>query len=247
MAIIKATKRMLMNNPITGPLYKSLASKYGRRQRIQNAYRKFGEETFCLVVNALNMAGIPCFPVFGTLLGLIRESHLIRHDIDIDFGVLVEYKEYDWEKLYCALSAAGFSILRWFEHDGVVLEMAFSSPMSRNVHVDFFTFRSSGDKSITHSFYRVQGRVYIAENELTMFADSFPLISSFRQKEYMGVEVSIPTNAEALLEAFYGSSWRTPDANWKAEYSNNHKPVEGATAQVFVNKPFHRVFPDWKK
>ena len=247
MTTIATAKQILRKNSLTAPLYKILASRYGECQRMQKAYQKYGEETFCLAADAMNNAGILFFPMYGTLLGLIREGRLIRHDLDIDFGVFAEENEYDWEKLYTVLSSVGFGALRWFENDGAILEMAFSSPASRKVHVDFFTCRSSGGKMISHSFYRVPGRAYGAENERSMFVDTFPLISRFQPKEFMGVKVSIPTNAEALLEATYTSSWRIPVMNWELEDYNNREEVKGTTARVFVNKRFQHALPKWRE
>ena len=230
----KAIKKTLKNHRITRPVYRRLAERrgQGRLQKKNRAFQQYGEESFRLIVQTLNKAGIEFFPAYGTLLGLVRDGRLIRHDLDLDFGVTAEGKEYDWEKLIKVLTDAGFHVFHWFEYDGVIGETAFISPLSPLVKIDFFAFFKKEDCFVSHTCWRTEGREYKSEKEFTLYEEVFPCFDSFRNVEHLGVKVPIPVNAEELLEASYTSSWRTPDENWKEENKPNKKETEGIIALI---------------
>lgn len=231
-------KKALRQNRLVGPFYRKLAAKYGRiRQRkIQKAYRRHGEESFCRIVHALNDAGIQYFPAFGTMLGLVRDGRLIPHDMDIDFGVIVEEKEYDWRKLILVLEKAGFSVLHWFDSEETVLEMTFFPEVSESVHIDFFAFFRQGNQLVTHTCWKVAGCEYQEKSLCTLFEEVFPDFDQLNDEEYMGVTVPMPNRAEEMLEASYTTSWRIPNPQWKEENKPNKKEVEGVFARIHVNE-----------
>lgn len=231
-------KNILRENNLTGVVYKKIEDYYHRQTLIkrQKDIQKYGEDTFCLVVNTLKDTDICYFPAFGTLLGLQRDGHLISHDYDIDFGVISEESEFDWEKLRNALEAVGFTVLRWFEHEGVVREMAFISPKSKLLSIDFFAFYNTEETTFNYYYARRNEKTYKGKNDRTVYKETFPIITDFEQKEYMGVNVSVPVNAEKLLEESYTASWRIPNPNWKDSYKPNCKEVEGIVGTVFYKQ-----------
>ncbi|MBR3246140.1 MAG: hypothetical protein IKF90_26130 [Parasporobacterium sp.] len=229
---IKSIKKSLRESPITGKMYGILASRFSPYQRRKKAYREYGEESFVLTVRTLNEAGIEYFPAFGTLLGLVRDGHLITYDYDMDFGVACDEYDYDWDKLYQVMTDAGFQLLRWFDYEGRIIELTFAPPMSRLVNIDFFLFVGSKEESISYVCWREAGRSYKSDAEYTLYEEVFPAITQFKQHEYLGIPVRVPVQAEELLEISYTSSWRIPDPEWKDEYKPNRREVKGATARI---------------
>ena len=231
-------KNICKKNNLTWAAYKKLSEYYHRRisRKRQRDLQKHGDDAFRLVVNTLKDTGICFFPVFGTLLGLKRDGRLIPHDYDLDFGVISKESEFDWGKLRSVLEAAGFTVQHWFEHEGVVREMTFVSPMSKWFNIDFVTFYSTEEESFNYYYVRENEKKYKEKNDCTVYKVSFSLINKFEQKEYMGVNVPIPVNAEILLEEAYTDSWRIPDPNWKNTYLPNCKEVEDTIGTVYYTK-----------
>lgn len=231
---IDRIKRNLREHAIVGPLYRLFASARAalRSARLRSAFDRYGEDSFRIVVRSLDSAGILGFPAFGTLLGLVRESRLIPGDYDLDFAVITEGGEYGWSALVGALERAGFSILRWFEYNGIVQEVAFTSPLSSRINVDFFTFARVSDGYVTHLFCRYADGEYGDASEMAVLRERLPHIDGFKCEEHLGVNVHTPANSEALLEATYGPSWRTPDPSWRYMFAPSNVMVEGATAYV---------------
>jgi len=63
------------------------------------------EKVFLQMHAFLQKAGEPYFLIGGTLLGLVREGHLLHHDKDIDIGILDEASLY---RLYDKLAAENY-------------------------------------------------------------------------------------------------------------------------------------------
>ena len=49
-----------------------------------NSY--FLEKTFLEIADIMKEADVPVVPIYGTLLGLIRENGMLEHEYDIDLG-----------------------------------------------------------------------------------------------------------------------------------------------------------------
>ena len=230
--MLSCIKKAMRTNAVTRPLYRKMAQRYAaiKLKKRKKAFRTYGEDSFRLAVNTLHAAGIDCFPAFGTLLGLIRDGRLIPHDLDLDFGVIADGSEYDWDRLKNALIDAGFHILRWYEYENGIGEIAFASPMSRRLNIDFFLFKRTDGGMVTHTCYRLKDRKYNNNAECTLFEEKFPPINQFAEETHLGVTVSIPRNAKELLECSYTSAWQIPDASWNENNKPNRKEKEGVLA-----------------
>ena len=143
---------------------------------------------------ACNEAEICPFLMWGTLLGCVREAGFLKHDYDIDIGILAR----DWPK--------GDLLIEAMRRRGFGLEF------SRNYKMRFL-----GRDLLAHMdvdvFFPWQGNMIcfdIQENDKLIGA-WFPIdaFSNFRSLPFSGTCVSIPDPPERVLEAAYGD-WRTP-------------------------------------
>ena len=73
------------------------------RSRLLQAY---GIDILVKVQTVAAKEHVQCSPYFGTLLGLVRDGRLIKHDIDMDFLVSPEAK--DIKAFYNHLKLVGF-------------------------------------------------------------------------------------------------------------------------------------------
>ena len=87
----------------------------------------------------LSAARISYFADHGTLLGLIRENGMIKHDTDMDFSVPPQES---MSGIYSALVGQGFKVAHGFSCNGEIAEVTFEY---RGISMDFFKCHAIGD------------------------------------------------------------------------------------------------------
>jgi len=134
------------------------------------------------------------FLMWGTLLGCVREGGFLKHDHDIDIGILAR----DWPKrslLIEAMRRRGYGL----DDVGGNYKMRF---IGRDLlaHLDVDVFFPWEGKMIC-----------FLNHESGRSGAWFPLdaFNNFRSLTFAGTPVSIPDPPERVLETAYGD-WRTP-------------------------------------
>ena len=84
---------------------------YTKPRRLRKI-RRYGIPMIEAFDKALTSADIPFSPVYGTLLGAIREKGFIKHDDDVDMGVWTDRLPGGLEALHDALKKEGFTLRR---------------------------------------------------------------------------------------------------------------------------------------
>lgn len=144
--------------------------------------------------------GIDAFVCYGTLLGLVRDGGLIPHDDDADLAYLSRYDhpaDVYRESLVIerALRAAGYDVTR---HSGGHLQLEFRRRDGLDHHIDLFTAFRTGD------------RTYLCFQLGVPHLD----LSGRAELQALGRTFAVPVEAEQLLTATYGPSWRVPDPSF---------------------------------
>lgn len=183
---------------------------------------------FLAVVQTLlrEKAGVKSFADFGTLLGLVREGALLKHDIDLDIGVILN-EPADALRVRIAMERFGFKVWReYFLGD----ELVESSYRLFGIKVDLNYYRVDDTGAKTWLFYRDPDKKYgprdrdVVEMRYSPIGDLVPLTVD-------GCDVWIPANAEQLLVEKYGPTWRVPDRNWLYWESPAATRLEGITGR----------------
>jgi hypothetical protein len=172
----------------------------------------FGLRLLGEAVEVAPEVGMRPFIAFGTLLGHRRDGGFIRHDADIDFGIL----EPDFEKiprLVAAMQRRGYTVRLNTER-----EVSFYLPHMPFLLVDFFLFRRKGETIVYHDTR--PGVLY----EFPWPAEVFePLVTDmFMQK----VPVLVPSQVDTFLQVSYGE-WRTPVKNFDNMLGHPNLTVAG--------------------
>ncbi len=138
------------------------------------------------VCKILNTRNIHWGPIFGTLLGIVREKNFIEWDEDIDLYILEE-EEDDFKDCLYEITQSGFELIR-YERRGLY------SIMKNGEYIDFYVLRRLSPE-LRHG----GGVEFIFEKYLqdTIYVD------------FRGVQLRIPREYDEHLTFYYGD-WRTP-------------------------------------
>lgn len=149
--------------------------------------------------NVLSKCNITPFLVSGTLLGYARDGAFLKHDKDIDVGIL---DNQDIFKVAEALNASGLFRVKI---NYMRIDKTYQLPVihkKTTTVIDVFVFHQINEKYITG----VQGNYGYIQN----FA-----FSPFKLKtvNFMGIKFSVPENFEFHLEENFGN-WRVSDPSY---------------------------------
>lgn len=176
---------------------------------------KRGYEALSVVSGLLDRTGYQYHIDFGTLLGCIRHEDFINYDLDIDFSV---YEDCDFVFLKKLLSSQGLKFVHCFSYDGKITELTMSY---KNVSIDFFKNFREDDKQHYYFYGRFDKSLKYPHRTKQAVRCIRPLVTDTRKKKFAElIDVSIPINAEDLLERAYGADWRIPNPDWKCDFGD---------------------------
>ena len=149
--------------------------------------------------------GVTAYVCSGTLLGAVRDGHVLPHDDDVDFGFLAKATHpsdilLEGYALEAALGRLGY---RTFRHSGAHLQVLFDGGERREAfYIDIFTgfFREDGTFNQPFHLREPMPRASIAPTSTV---------------ELEGRTFVAPGSPDAWLRACYGPSWGVPDPSFK--------------------------------
>ena len=173
-------------------------------------------------LNLLNMIpGVKGFADFGTMLGLVREHELLKHDLDMDIGVFGEKGIHNLVSM--VLERNGYQLWREYIYEENVVEHSFKY---KNIKIDINYYQKNNKGVNTWLFYRDPEKKY-KNNLRDVVVMNYSNINTLKKIGVKDKEIFIPENAEVILEEKYGPSWRIPDKKWIYWKSPAAKKVDG--------------------
>ena len=157
------------------------------------------------VLSALREVGVAAYLAYGTLLGAVREGHLLGHDSDLDLGYVSDH-EYPVDvvsesyRFESALAAKGWVTRRY---SGVAFCVDVLQPDGGRVGLDVFG-----------GFFRDGQLFQMGEIGAPLTREQILPLGSCTLS---GRPFPCPADAGAWLEAAYGTTWRTPDPAYHFE------------------------------
>lgn len=142
---------------------------------------------------------IPFFLVSGTLLGYAREGQLLKHDKDIDVGVL------GWEQQYSIGMALQKSTQFSLSADFLKGQKVYYIPISHNETgfiIDLFFYHETNGKYVT-------GVDFFFGHQQTFAFSTFEL----KATEFLGVPMYVPSDVDRNLTENFGN-WRVSDPGY---------------------------------
>ena len=148
---------------------------------------------------------VPAFVSFGTLLGAVRDGHLIGHDLDVDLGyysscttpVDVIRESFRIERTLAA--ETGWRVTR---ANGGFLQLFPPQLDGTTRNLDVFS-----------CFCTDAGRLYQI-NDIGTTGDRSAVLP-LQQVELEGRQLPAPARPEVFLQAAYGEGWRVPDPTFR--------------------------------
>lgn len=191
--------------------------------------RLHGAAVLAALDRALTPRGIRFCVDFGTLLGLVRERGLLKHDGDMDIAVAGDT---DPQILSEALEKAGFAFRRGFVYKGAVTELTFARG---GIDVDFFWNFGDGARHWYFVCGRFDKSIRYPHGAKQIKKCFRPASGGLVREKFLGVEVACPVNAEQWLEREYGPGWRVPDAAWTIDPADPNRVLMDGFAWKFGN------------
>lgn len=157
------------------------------------------------VAHALDELGVAAFVSYGTLLGTVRDGHLIGHDSDADLGYLSRHEHpfdviMESMSLRRAIEQRGWHTKRYSSAAfKILVDEADGSVRGLDV---FGGFLMNGD-------FHLMGEV------CAPFERDWLVPLGVATLE--GRQVPVPAAPERLLDATYGPGWQVPDPAYKYE------------------------------
>lgn len=148
------------------------------------------KEMFLMLSKILNEKKILFMPMFGTLLGFIRDHGFIKNDYDIDIMI----HEEDCERV--------INLIPEFHEQGIEI--------TRTSEPWVYTFKY---KSAYCDIYTIRKPVWPYNIRYCRIVENYIQKSFFKdieKREVFGIQINVPQNPEILLEYMYGKNWRIP-------------------------------------
>lgn len=197
------------------PLYQPLLEKIKFKHTNKN-FNVNGSEVLIKASKVLESLDVHHWLEFGTLLGVIRDGELIKHDFDLDLGVFID--DYD-PRIKEALIKGGFEYKHGFTtKDQTEREQTF---VFKNVAIDLFYFTKSEDRMWCHIFAMQEDRKRIIRQINTSH-------SGFKEVNFKGHAFQVPFDEIGRLKDTYGEEYDIPLKGW-------HTPRDAYNSEI-INK-----------
>jgi LicD family len=182
--------------------YRSMLSRDKSTANVNNTIvggmilRLYGPKFLETVVDAAKALDMRLFLTYGTLLGHRRDGGFIKHDWDIDLGILKD----DIPKMAMLIKAVerrGYFLARESKH-----RMAFRD-VHNLIHLDIDYYFKQGDKLVHHVYN-------VGKRELYTFSYPCDVLGDFTEVKFLGtIAALVPIDSDGFLSEVYGD-WRTP-------------------------------------
>ena len=179
-------------------------------QEKRDIFIKEGENALRAFVDCMNKNGITYWLEFGSLLGAYRDGDFVPNEIDIDAGAFLK----DARTVYEALVKDGFKLVREFHVVGENgLEQTYEY---HGTTVDLMYFFEKGELLWCNG---AQFAPTIRKGVLFEHVVTAHYFKKFEcaDIQFLGMNVSVPSNTEEHLIEIYGEGFRVYDPNFKGD------------------------------
>lgn len=186
------------------------------------------EQRLWQVLTALASAGVHAFATSGTLLGLVREGHVLPFDKDLDIGLPFDEMQTAIEFLlqngWHRAAAPQGMVNPVMLHDG------------QGLSLDLCGFVAEQCSGAALSGFWLQGASADWQR-----VTQYPVLRLHQQQRPEGMVWAV-TDPEAWLVALYGPDWRTPDPDFDTVIAAHNLRGFAVLTQCYA---FSRIYQAW--
>ena len=165
---------------------------------------------------------------FGTLLGFYREKDFINHDLDMDFGIIInDYNDFLEKEKY--LLKNGFSRTKEFYYKNRLVELSYSY---KGLNVDFIVYRRKADVIESDTIFFMTNALG-KPTRYEVYNYNLPF-SELEEHNFKAVEIKIPNNTREYLSKLYGKDFEVPNTNYNWKENPIYKRVSSEEANVIL-------------
>ena len=186
--------------------------KSAQRVEVTRLLLQNGPEIVKKVHEAFSNAGYKYYICDGTLLGVVREGGILKHDVDIDFAIPPGSASPE-QVLRLALSI-GFTFFWAWTYEGKIANIAF---VFKGVHIDFDFLVPADGCWNQLIFTKLTGTKYEkGDCAWSVLARAMPMVANTKEHyaDQLKIKLQVPENYDQYLTAAYGE-WRMPDPTWR--------------------------------
>jgi|14BtaG_2_1085337.scaffolds.fasta_scaffold103017_1 hypothetical protein len=134
---------------------------------------------------------VTVWPMFGTLLGIVRDDDLIKHDDDIDIGYFKKDEAELIKKLDALHNTRGYQVIR-NEFSNLF------SLIKDDVAIDLYEYEKLNNSPFLQQGHRTFYNL--------MYDETFPMKTiQFRDRDLLCI-----SDPERFFERYYGKDWKVP-------------------------------------
>lgn len=170
------------------------------------------------------------WPDFGTLLGYYRDGGVVKHDLDMDFGVLYDdFNDFlEFEKI---IIKNNFVKTREIRYNNELVEYSYSF---NGLNVDFMFYRRKENYIETETvLYSLNYLGKPVNREVFRYKIPF---SELKADSSLGYEVYIPKNTEEYLETVYEKDFRIPTKHYNFRENKIYVKVDESPSEINLFK-----------
>ena len=179
-------------------------------------FHKYSMLIFQEFIKIAEETGVLYIPVYGTLLGFVRENKILNHDLDIDLG-LFEVNNEVMNKFEQLILQKGFIVASQVivESTKEVIEKSY---VKNKIKIDVYMMKKNLE-TYKIKFWMMPNNMSLKEyqkknNGVDIYEQSFKIEDLYEKKINGVFYIKIPSNSEEILNTMYGKSWKITDKNW---------------------------------
>lgn len=188
-------------------------------------FYKYANTVFVKAIMSLNETKIDYWLDFGTLLGAIREKDFIKHDMDIDFGILLTEQTSELEKNFYK---NGFKKEKeiFLKKKGIKIYESYK--YMNKINVDVYYYEQEKDYLIYYELLREPqlsyGETIRLKGGLNVEMIKYPIFTSI-EYEFKNIKCKIPSNYKEHLIISYGKDYMMPKKFYDIQENINRVKV----------------------